>query len=298
MVRVGVPRWILVGIIGVAVASSIAPASAGVPPVATAGCGSPLSAGEVGTIAALTDTTTLSGTPMQRLSDAIERHHRITDILVRHRDRRGLFLIGLDLSEQQAVMPLQRDPSAFAHPAYAHAVSLELARRLLVDLHLEFTGGDVEPHWAQYFSLAASCGVSGARVAMAGYNAHLTVDLAYSVAAVGARPEDAGDHFEIVDAIAGRGLPIVDRTKAAYGVDLGPLWRFYFLGEGLDLVVGQGVATGPMLRAADDGYNVIVFGNGLALQSPATRDATAGEIRTLHESTESAFDVLTRLGGL
>ncbi|WP_373864565.1 DUF5995 family protein [Nocardia vaccinii] len=235
---------------------------------------------------------------MRRLSDAIERHHRIADILVRHRDRRGLFLVGLDLAEQRAVMPLQRDPAAFAHPDYAHAVSLELARRLLVGFHREFTGEAVESHWAQYFSLAADCGISGARMAMAGYNAHLTVDLAYSVAAVGARPEDAGDHFRIVDAIAQQGLPIIDRTKAAYGVDIGPLWRFYFLGEGLDRLVGQGVATGPMLRASDDGYNVIVFGNGLALQNPTTHDATVAEIRTLHQSTETAFDVLTRLGGL
>ncbi|WP_245718486.1 DUF5995 family protein [Nocardia miyunensis] len=253
---------------------------------------------EVRAIAALSDTSTLSGTPMRRLTDVMDRHHRITDILVKHRDRRGLFLIGLDLSEQQAVMPLQRDPAAFVHPAYAHAVSSELARRLLVDFHREFTGGTVEPHWAQYFSLAADCGISGARVAMAGYNAHLTVDLAYSVAAVGGRAEDADDHFAIVDAIAGQGLSIVDRTKTAYGVDIGPLWRFYFLGEGLDSLVGQGVATGPMLRAADDGYNVIVFGNGLALQNPAVHDATVGEIGTLHRSAETAFDVLARLGGL
>jgi hypothetical protein len=269
-----------------------------VPSVATAGCGSPLSEREVDTIAALSDTSTLIGTPMRRLTDAIERHHRITEILVRHRDRRGLFLIGLDLTEQRAVLPLQRAPAAFASPDYAHAVSLELARRLLVSFHGEFTGGAVEPHWAQYFSLAANCGVSGARVAMAGYNAHLTVDLAYSVAAVGARPENAGDHFKIVDAIARVGSPIIDLTKAAYGVDIGPLWRFYFLGEGLDLLVGRGVATGPMLEAADDGYNVIVFGDGLALQNPAVHDATAAQIRTLYQSTETAFDVLARFGGL
>ena len=298
MVRVGVPQWVLVGITCAAVVAGITPATATAPSVATAGCGIPLSDREVEAIAALSDTSTLSGTPMRRLSDAIERHHRITDILVRHRDRRGLFPIGLDLSEQQAVMPLQRDPAAFAHPAYAHAVSLELARRFLVAFHREFTGGMLEPQWARYFSQAADCGISGARVAMAGYNAHLTVDLAYSVAAVGARPEDAGDHFAIVDAIARQGLPITDRTKAAYGVDIGPLWRFYFLGEGLDQLVGQGVATGPMLRATDDGYNVIVFGNGLALQDPALHDATVGEIRALHESAEAAFDVLTRLDKL
>ncbi|WP_216903627.1 DUF5995 family protein [Nocardia alni] len=282
----------------VALALGGAEATAAAPSVATAGCGSPLSAREVGTIAALSDTSTLAGTVMQRLEEVIERHHRITEILADHRDRRGLFLVGLDLAEQRAVMPLQRDPAAFAHPDYAHAVSLELARRLLVNFHGEFAGGMVEPHWAQYFSLAADCGVSGARVAMAGYNAHLTVDLTYSVAAANARPQDAGDHFKLVDSIARVGTPIIDRTKSAYGVDIGPLWRFYFLGEGLDLLVGQGVATGPMLEAADDGYNVIVFGNGLALQNPALHDTTVGEIRALHDTAETAFDVLARLGGL
>lgn len=298
MRRVGVVRRVLVGLACAAVALGVAPAAAGASSAATAGCGSTLSEREVDSIAALSDTSILTGSPMRRLEDAIERHHRITDILMRHRDRRGLFLIGLDLSEQRAVMPLQRDPAAFAHPDYAHAVSLELARRILVNFHGEFASGAVEPHWAQYFSLAADCGVSGARVAMAGYNAHLTVDLTYSVAAVGARPEDAGDHFKIVDGIARVGSRIINRTKAAYGVDIGPLWRFYFLGEGLDRLVGQGVATGPMLEAADDGYNVTVFGNGLALQNPTVHDATVAEIRTLYQSNETAFDVLARLGGL
>ncbi len=298
MVPIRVVRAIVAGMACVALALGGAEATAAAPSVATAGCGSPLSAREVGTIAALSDTSTLAGTVMQRLEEVIERHHRITEILADHRDRRGLFLVGLDLAEQRAVMPLQRDPAAFAHPDYAHAVSLELARRLLVNFHGEFAGGMVEPHWAQYFSLAADCGVSGARVAMAGYNAHLTVDLTYSVAAANARPQDAGDHFKLVDSIARVGTPIIDRTKSAYGVDIGPLWRFYFLGEGLDLLVGQGVATGPMLEAADDGYNVIVFGNGLALQNPALHDTTVGEIRALHDTAETAFDVLARLGGL
>ncbi len=298
MVPIGVVRSVVAGMVCVALALGGTAAAAAAPSVTTAGCGSPLSGREVDTIAALSDTSTLAGTVMQRLEEVIERHHRITEILADHRDRRGLFLVGLDLAEQRAVMPLQRDPTAFAHPDYAHAVSLELARRLLVNFHDEFTGKMVEPHWAQYFSLAADCAVSGARVAMAGYNAHLTVDLTYSVAAVHARPEDAGDHFELVDGIARVGTPIIDRTKATYGVDIGPLWRFYFLGEGLDLLVGQGVATGPMLEAADDGYNVIVFGNGLALQNPALHDATVSEILAVHAAAETAFDVLARLGGL
>ncbi|MGV9673786.1 DUF5995 family protein [Nocardia sp. NPDC003482] len=261
-------------------------------------CGTPLSDSEIGDLAALSDTTTLTGDPLRRLEDAVDRHHRITEILVAHGDRRGLFSLGLDTVEQSAVMPLQHDPAAFASPDYAHAISLELLRRYLDNLHGEFTGGPVESHWANYFDLAQRCDVSPARAAMAGYNAHLTVDLAYSVAAVGTRPENASDYFRIVGAIGDAGFEIVDRTEAVYAADLGPLWRFYFLGEGLDRLLGAGVATRPLLRTADLGFNVVVFGNGLALRNPAAHDATAAEIRALFTTADVAFEVLARLHAL
>ncbi|WP_433598803.1 DUF5995 family protein [Nocardia sp. CA-135953] len=267
-------------------------------PVAPAFCGTPLSADELDTIARLSDTSTLIGDALQRLETAVARHREITEILVAHRDRRGLFPLGLDGVEQSAVMPLQRDPSAFLDPAYAHAISLELLRRFLVNVHAAFTGAPVEPQWARYFELARRCEVSPARVAMAGYNAHLSVDLAHSVATVESKPENAPDYFEIVDAIAASGQVIIDRTKEIYNGDLGPLWRFYFVGEGLDLLLGAGVATGPLLRAADIGYNVVIYGNGLALEDPGLHDATAAEIRLLDDSVETALDVLTLLRGL
>ncbi|WP_342213898.1 DUF5995 family protein [Nocardia wallacei] len=177
-------------------------------------------------------------------------------------------------------------------------MSLELLRRYLVNVHAEFGGGVVEPLWAPYFDLARQYEISAARLAMVGYNAHLTVDLAYSVAAVRTRPDNAGDFFKIVDGIASAGFVIVDLTKAVYGGDLGPLWRLYFVGEGLDLLAGQGVATRPLLRIVDLGYNVVVFGNGLALQDPNTREAAAVEIRALYDTANVAFEVLAALRGL
>ncbi|MFE9323448.1 DUF5995 family protein [Nocardia sp. NPDC052278] len=267
-------------------------------PVGPAFCGTPLSADELDTIAQLSDTSTLFGDAVQRLETAVARHRQITEILVAHRDRRGLFPLGLDGVEQSAVMPLQRDPGAFLDPEYAHAISLELLRRFLVNVHAAFTGAPVEPQWARYFELARRCEVSPARVAMAGYNAHLSVDLAYSVATVASTPENAPDYFKIVDAIAASGQVIIDRTKEIYNGDLGPLWRFYFVGEGLDLLLGAGVATGALLRAADVGYNVVIYGNGLVLEDPGLHDATAVEIRLLGDSVETALDVLTLLRGL
>ncbi|WP_067539787.1 DUF5995 family protein [Nocardia crassostreae] len=289
-------------VVGAALLALSAPAPraaslSGQPP-APAVCGTPLSSDEIATIARLSDTSDLPGNSLARLELAVQRNQRITRILAEHRDRRGLFGIGLDGVEEVAVMPLQRDPLAFADREFAHAISFELLRRYLDNLHAEFTGGAVESHWARYFALAARCELSGARVAMSGYNAHLTVDLAYSIAAIGTKPHNAPDYFTIVAAIAGAGEVIVDRTKRVYDADLGPLWRFYFLGEGLDLLVGRGVATRQLLIAADLGANVVIFGNGLALQDPALREATALEITALSDSAEVAFEVLAQLRAL
>ncbi|WP_157172593.1 DUF5995 family protein [Nocardia pneumoniae] len=266
-------------------------------PIDTA-CGTPLTPAETATVATLSDTTTLTGSSLRRLEQAIDNHHRITEILVRHRDRRGVFALGLDAVEYAAVLPLQRDPAAFADPEWAHRLSLELLSRFLGNVHAEFTGAPAQPHWTHYFGLARHCELSPARVAMAGYNAHLTVDLSYSVAAVGSTAANAADYFRIVDAIAQQGSLIIGATKAVYGADLGPLWRFYFVGEGLDSLLGSGVATGPLLRFADAGANVVIFGNGLALQDPASAPTATAEIDTLWRGLDLAFATLSQLGGL
>ncbi|MGW0181594.1 DUF5995 family protein [Nocardia sp. NPDC003345] len=298
------PRFSLVLVAGLwsaacAVIAAGPPADAAAPDSA---CGAPISPESAAEIVALSDTSVLgdegAGPAAMRLERAVERNRRITEILVAHRDRRGLFAVGLDAVEHAAVMPLQRDPAAFDDPEWAHRISLDLLLRFLRSVHAEFTAAPMAPHWDHYFRLARQCDLSPARVAMAGYNAHLTMDLAEAVAATRAVPANAGDHFRIVDAIASHGFLIVDITDAVYGADLGPLWRFYFLGEGLDAVLGAGVATGPLLRLADAGANVVIFGNGLGLQDPAAAPAVRAEMDVLWRSADTAFEVLAAHGGL
>ncbi|MBH0776492.1 DUF5995 family protein [Nocardia bovistercoris] len=276
--------------------TAVVPTPAGA--VAAQACGSPLSEAEMRQITELSDTSVLTGSTMQRLEQAVDRHAGLTEILVRHRDRRGLLPLGLDAVEQAAVMPMQRDPAAFRDPEWAHRISLLLLARFLDAVHAEFTGAPVPPQWAHYFALAQRCELSAARVAMAGYNAHLSVDLSYALADSRATPDNAPDNFRIVDAIAGHGGLIVSRTKEVYGGDLGPLWRFYFVGEGLDAVLGEGVGSVALLRFADSGANVFIFANGLALQDPALAPAAAQEIDLTWRAVDAALEVLTRLGGL
>ncbi|MFD6357595.1 DUF5995 family protein [Nocardia tengchongensis] len=285
--------------LSVAAASVVTPVAALAAPAVSPDCAPVLSAAEVGEIARLSDTSELAGDDeLARLDDAVAREHGITEIFERHADRRGTFASGLDTVEAAAVMPLQHDSRAFADPAYAHRISFDLLRRFLDNLHAEFSGGTPEAHWRNYFALAADCSASPARVALAGYNAHLVVDLPRSVAEAGSTPADAGDYFTIVASIANTGDAITERTDRIYSAKMGPLWRFYFFGEGLDSVLGKGVATKPMLVAADLGANTTIFANGLALENPALAPAVEAEIELERRVAEGVFDELARLDGI
>ncbi|MGV9860233.1 DUF5995 family protein [Gordonia sp. NPDC003425] len=288
----------LVVALGCASVIVVAPADASTDP-ARGGCGHPLSPAEVAEVARLSapPAAPAGEPPLTTLRHHVARLDAIAAILVRNHDRRGLFTVGLAATERDAVLPLETS-GTLNRPSWAQTLSILLLDRYLAALHAEFTGAAVPAHWQRYFSLAADCAASQLLTAATGYNAHITVDLAYAVADSRATRADAADFYRIVDAIAAHADSIVSATKKYYGVDLGPTFRFYFLGEGLDRLVGAGRATGPMLRAADVGYNVLTFENGLALQNPATKPAAVSAINALWATGDSALVAADELGVL
>ncbi|KAF0967409.1 DUF5995 family protein [Gordonia sp. YY1] len=260
-------------------------------------CGSTLTAADRARIVELSSYDAGSRElPLVQLRRNVERLYGIVDILTENDDRRGLFALGLASVERDAVMPLQNRPQVFQTPGWAPVISLELLNRFLDAVREEFSGRPVPAQWRHYFDMAADCRVPGQRVAMAGYNAHITVDLAYATADSRATTTNARDFFFIVDSIAAHGNSIVTSTNREYGVDLGPVLRFYVLGEGLDRVAGAGRATGPMLRAADVGYNVLTFRNGLALQDRNMVAGARGDVRGLWNTGETALTAFQDAG--
>ncbi|WP_439030994.1 DUF5995 family protein [Gordonia terrae] len=260
-------------------------------------CGAPLDDADRARIVELSTVDESSrDLPLVQLRRNVTKLYGIVDILTEHRDRRGLFALGLAAVERDAVMPLQNNPRVFQTPRWAPVISLELLNRFLDAVNDEFSGRPVPAQWRNYFDMAADCRVPGQRVAMAGYNSHITVDLAYATADARATTNNARDFFFIVDAIAAHGKSIVDATNRWYGVDLGPIFRFYVVGEGLDRVAGAGRATGPMLRAADVGYNVLTFRNGLALQNPGSAAGARSDIAALWTTAETALTAFTEAG--
>lgn len=277
------------------VSTFITPPASAAPATA---CGTPLSRAQINSIVRLTDTSSQrETTALGKLDAAIADLRSVTDILTRHHDRRGLFAVGLYSVERDAVTPLQHRVNAFEYPRWGPRISLALLNRFFDAVHAEFTGAPVPRQWQTYFALTRQCAMSPARTAMVGYNAHLTVDLAYAVADVKTTAAQARDYFTIVDTIARHAQSLVDATTSVYGpaADLGPLFRFYFVGEGLDRLVGAGKATGLMLRAADVGYNSLTFTNGLALQNPSSALSAQQSIWALWQTADVAFTALTEL---
>lgn len=133
---------------------------------------------------------------------------------------------------------------------------------------------------------------------MAGYNAHLTVDLARAVAASRTRPEDVTGYLEIVGGIADHRRLIIDRTRRDYGADLGPLWNLYVVGPAVDAVTGPGVGSGALLRFGDQSYSMLAFAHGLALQDPVAGPAAAGQVLGLWADADVSLQAITALGGL
>lgn len=293
--RVGMTAVVMTGV--VLSAGLLAPAAAAAQP---AGCGEATSSpSDTTQLVALSAPRPAGEQPSPRvLEDRIARLDEIANILVRQHDRSGLFTVGLAVTEHDAVLPLEEGSTGLRDPARMQAISVHLLDRYLAAVHARYSGADVPEHWRNYFRLAADCSVLGQRAAMAGYNAHITVDLADAVAESGATQADAPDFYRLVDTIAAHASSIAEVTRDDYGVDLGPALRFYFLGEGLDRIVGAGNASQPMLRAADVGYNVATFTNGLVLEDPTTRPTARTAVTALWSTGESALTVADRLGVL
>ncbi|WP_067535437.1 DUF5995 family protein [Nocardia crassostreae] len=268
-------------------------------PVRAAACGTPLDAGAIATITELSDVDTVTGDdPLQRLEEVVSRNQQIAETLVAHGDRRGLFALMEDIAGRGTVLPMIRSAAGLTDPQFDARFVVEYLDTWLRAVHAEFTGAPVPPHWERYFDLAADCSASDAYAAMVGYNAHMSVDIPWALAESGVGTDNSADYFRFLDGIAVNNAVLVQRTKDTYNADVGPLWRFYFFGDGLDLITGPGVGSGQLLRTALFGVNAANLANGLGLQNPATRGVTDAGIDAMWAAVDTALGALTQVHGL
>lgn len=225
--------------------------------------GSTLSPAAAERIARITEpfsAPTLPG-PHASLSDleaATQVSREVTRELQRAGDLRGVFGAGLDAIESEAVVPFERHATP-----WAPAISTNLIYPYLHAIHADFTGGPVPPQWKRYFDAARSGHLSADRVAMLGYNAHLSVDLAEAVAAAGSTEQNYPEFLAIVGTIADHADQLLDATRQSFGVEIVPIWSAVAVNPGLRTARDQVVLLG------DQAYSSISFAHGLAIARSA-----------------------------
>ncbi|MFI5781884.1 DUF5995 family protein [Nocardia sp. NPDC051570] len=268
-------------------------------PVRTQACGTPLDTDDIATVTALSDVGTLTGADaLARLDEVADRNLRISEVLVAHGDRRGLFALMEDVATHGTVLPMLRSGAGLTDSGRDARFVLDYNENWLRAVHAEFTGAPVAWQWERYFDTAADCAQSGAYAAMVGYNAHMSVDIPHSLATAGIGAGNSADYFRLMDAIAVNNSVLVAKTKQVYNADVGPLWRFYFFGEGLDRIAGQGVGSGALLRSALASVSTANLANGIGLANPGTRDITNTAINAQWGAVDGVLATLTKMHGL
>ncbi|WP_232717353.1 DUF5995 family protein [Gordonia metallireducens] len=176
----------------------------------------------------------------------------------------------------------------YEHPEWASDLAVEVVRLYVGNLHEYVTGGEPQAHWAQAFALTTACDRSPGRVLLGQIFAHLLVDFPYALENIDTTAGHTRDFYTFGGALVDATPTIVKDVKHTYGVDLGPLFTAWFVGD----LIGDSQATTLLFQSTQTAALVNSFG----LQNPATRGVTVAEINALFQTANGALDVMEKLG--
>jgi hypothetical protein len=188
-----------------------------------------------------------------------------------------------------AVRLVNRGP--IADRARSRALIVDFGRRYLRELHNDVTGKPVAAHWRTHFERAKDAPPS-LRGAMAAINAHLTVDLAEAVFAVGADRSFAGDFAAFGSALADA-TPDVIAALARHGVDGATFLRAGLAGDVIDAVAGRGTTSRLMFQTV----RAEAFTNAMNLRACSQHPGvTRAGMNAAAVAREATLDVLLGCG--
>lgn len=182
------------------------------------------------------DTRTLTG-----LDDVEARIASLADLFADCGDRRGLFPVVYRPITREAVAAVHA--GEFVDSAFAERLVVAFARRYLDATHASLAGEPSLPGWTRFDELAANGSVGPLRVAATGVAAHLLLDLPHALVAADAKEQHLGDYQRFGELLVGVTPDLVADLEESYGVDAGPLFGGFFLGDWIDGAFGDDVTT-------------------------------------------------------
>jgi hypothetical protein len=176
--------------------------------------------------------------------------------------------------------------------ANATAITLAFSKRYLFNLHDHLLGKiSPEYHWKQYYVLCFSNNPR-LRMASAGLNAHLTVDLARAIADIGGKQAYKNDFLQFGEALVEATPDIIADLENFYAVESAGLFNGFFLEDIVDPIFGEGATT----QFAFQFIRQEAFLNAQLLQGPRPDDAQQ-HLFVLWRDSEKLLDDLV-IGGL
>ena len=167
---------------------------------------------------------------------------RITEIFQYRNDSRGLFPLIYEQTTNQAILSLQNEPEKYENIQKAKEITIAFAKRYLFNLHDHLINKEPEYHWKQYYKLCFS-NEPKMRIASAGLNAHLTVDLARAVYDVNGDTTFKNDYLQFGEALVKASPFIISELKTQYNVESAYLFNGLFIGDILDPIFGEDFTT-------------------------------------------------------
>ena len=118
-------------------------------------------------------------------------------------------------------------------------IVLDFASRYLWNLEQALRGGEPSYAWEQYYYLADNSEVSRTRAVVVAMIAHLTLDLPYSLEAIGSTEDHKDDYFVLGELMIEITPDFLDDLKYYYNTDAGPILNGFFFGDWVDGAFGQ-----------------------------------------------------------
>ena len=126
----------------------------------------------------------------------------------------------------------------FEDADWAQRIIVDFAGRYLDNLGEALVGGEPSWAWAHYYDLADRDDVSRTRAVVVGMTAHLTLDLPYSLVAIGTEESNKHDFFVFGEMMIEVSGLLIDDLRVHYDTDAEDLLTGFFVGDWVDGAYG------------------------------------------------------------
>jgi hypothetical protein len=234
----------------------------------------------------LCDTSTLV-----TYEDFQARLDRILEIFVLYQDPRGAFPSVYKAITDAGILSLNEDADDYENAQFAYDFGIHFSKSYLKFLKLHLLNQPLEHHWELYYRYCFE-EKNITRLVVEGINAHVTIDLPRSLAAVNVVRANKNDWIVFGERVVEVVPDFLEKLEEDYGADASGIFNVYILGDMVDPILGEGTMISM-------GFNMLrldAFENAIRMQNPDNTIFVERKMERSFYEREGMIDLLDRMG--